>query len=96
MAQLRVSMILLLGFAGIALFNWSLFAANSAYQELRRALAAPLPDEVVGNLLAEAPNALGGYYLAGLAGATMWWGAFKLYRRWHSKHGKSTFPPTAA
>ena len=71
MAQLRVSMILLLGAAGIALFNWSLFAANAAYQEVRRALAVPLPDEVTRNILAESPNALGGYYFAGLAGAAM-------------------------
>ena len=96
MAQLRVSMILLLGFAGIALFNWSLFAANAAYQELRRALAAPLPDEVIRSILADAPTALGGYYFAGLAGAFMWWVAFKLYRRWHSKYGTPAFSPTAA
>ena len=96
MAQLRVSMILLLGAAGIALFNWSLFAANAAYQEVRRALAVPLPDEVTRNILAESPNALGGYYFAGLAGGAMWWVAFKLYRKWHSNYGKPAIPPTAA
>ena len=96
MAQLRVSIILLLGLAGIALFNWSLFAANAAYQETRRALTGQLPDEVIGNILAETPSALGGYYLAGLAGAIMWWVSFKLYRRWHSRFGKPALPPAVA
>ena len=96
MPQFLVTCIFVLGTSGLLLFNWGLFAANSAYQELRRALSTPISQALTEQLLSELPSSIGGYLATSIVGAALSLLAFKLYRLWHMKYGAPAFPPTAA